>query len=68
MYRGRAQFRAPVAVSAGKAGARARKEAAKRQTIAERKAAEKPPTWRGKRPDAPVRKDKATSGAKGKDS
>ncbi|WP_308464694.1 protein translocase subunit SecD [Rathayibacter soli] len=39
VYRGAAQFRAPVAVSAGKAASSSR-EAAKRQTIAERKAAE----------------------------
>lgn len=38
-YRGRAQFRPPAAVSAGKAASSSR-EAAKRQTIAERKAAE----------------------------
>ena len=39
VYRGRAQFRAPVGVSAAKK-AQASKEVAKRQTIAERKAAE----------------------------
>jgi len=39
VYRGAAQFRAPVAVSTGKAASSSR-EAAKRQTIAERKAAE----------------------------
>jgi len=39
VYRGAAQFRKPTAVSAGKA-ATAGKEAARRQTIAERKAAE----------------------------
>jgi hypothetical protein len=42
---------------------------ATRQTIAERKAAEQAANLAaGKRPDTPVRKDKATSGAKGKDS
>jgi preprotein translocase subunit SecD len=42
-YRGRAQFRAPAAVSANKAAGKtsgASREAARRQTIAERKAAE----------------------------
>jgi preprotein translocase subunit SecD len=42
-YRGRAQFRAPAPVSAGKAASKtsgASREAARRQTIAERKAAE----------------------------
>ncbi len=39
VYRGRAQFRAPVSVPAGKQASSSR-EAAKRQTIAERKAAE----------------------------
>ena len=39
VYRGRAQFKAPVSVPAGKAASSSR-EAAKRQTIAERKAAE----------------------------
>ena len=39
VYRGAAQFRKPVAVAPGKAAA-ASKEAARRQTIAERKAAE----------------------------
>jgi preprotein translocase subunit SecD len=39
VYRGRAQFRAPVAAVAGR-NAGASKEAARRQTIAERKAAE----------------------------
>ncbi|MEO6505275.1 MAG: protein translocase subunit SecD [Terrimesophilobacter sp.] len=68
VYRGRAQFRAPVGVSAAKK-AQTSKEVAKRQTIAERKAAEAAANLAaGKRPDAPVRKDKATSGAKGKDS
>ncbi|GAB3044663.1 hypothetical protein GCM10027052_28720 [Parafrigoribacterium mesophilum] len=68
VYRGRAQFRAPVAVSAARQ-ARSSKEVARRQTIAERKAAEEAANLAaGKRPDAPVRKDKATSGAKGKDS
>ncbi|HUG49591.1 MAG TPA: protein translocase subunit SecD [Terrimesophilobacter sp.] len=68
VYRGRAQFRAPVGVSAAKK-AQTSKEVARRQTIAERKAAEAAANVAaGKRPDAPVRKDKATSGAKGKDS
>jgi preprotein translocase subunit SecD len=68
VYRGRAQFRAPVGVSAAKR-AQASKEVAKRQTIAERKAAEQAASLAPvKRPDAPARKDKATSGAKGKDS
>ena len=42
VYRGRMQFRAPVitATGAGKKNARSRKEAERRQTIAERKAAE----------------------------
>ena len=42
VYRGRAQFRAPVVASkgAGKKNARSQREAERRQTIAERKAAE----------------------------
>jgi preprotein translocase subunit SecD len=42
VYRGRAQFREPViaAKGAGKKNARSQKEAERRQTIAERKAAE----------------------------
>ena len=68
VYRGRAQFRAPVGVSAAKK-AQTAKEVAKRQTIAERKAAEQAASLAaGKRPSTPARKDKATSGAKGKDS
>ncbi|MCU1545500.1 MAG: secD, partial [Homoserinimonas sp.] len=43
VYRGRAHFREPVGVSAAKRAASAR-EATKRQTIAERKAAEQPTT------------------------
>jgi preprotein translocase subunit SecD len=68
VYRGRAQFRTPVGVSAAKK-AQTSKEVARRQTIAERKATEATANLAaGKRPDAPARKDKATSGAKGKDS
>ena len=68
VYRGRAQFRAPVGVSAAKK-AQTAKEVARRQTIAERKAAEQAASLdAGKRPSTPARKDKATSGAKGKDS
>lgn len=47
VYRGRAQFREPTGVSAAKRAASSR-EAAKRQTIAERKAAEQSATSRGK--------------------
>jgi preprotein translocase subunit SecD len=47
VYRGRAQFRAPVAVSETKKASSSR-EAARRQTIAERKAAEADASSRGK--------------------
>ncbi|PWB96748.1 protein translocase subunit SecD [Salinibacterium hongtaonis] len=47
VYRGRAQFREPTGVSAAKRAASSR-EAAKRQTIAERKAAEQSAPSRGK--------------------
>jgi preprotein translocase subunit SecD len=40
VYRGRAQFRAPITTTKGGKGIAASKEAARRQTIAERKAAE----------------------------
>lgn len=56
VYRGRAQFRAPVvaAKGAGKKNARSQREAEKRQTIAERKAAE----LAGVSPSAPAQTGK----------
>src|SRR5690606_10820635 len=48
VYRGRAQFREPIAASVGKKAVTSSREAAKRQTIAERKAAELSGSAKGK--------------------
>ena len=60
VYRGRATFRVPTAVAAGK-GAGASKEAQKRQTIAERKAAELEVTKPGNKQAAASAKRPSTS-------
>ena len=60
VYRGRATFRVPTAVAAGK-GAGASKEAQKRQTIAERKAAELEATKPGNKQSAASAKRPSTS-------
>ena len=60
VYRGRATFRVPTAVAAGK-GAGASKEAQKRQTIAERKAAELEATKPGNKQAAASAKRPSTS-------
>jgi preprotein translocase subunit SecD len=71
VYRGRATFREPTAVAAGK-GAGASKEAQKRQTIAERKAAELEATKPGsKKPASPAKKPSGSTSSQntdGKDS
>ncbi|CAN5480211.1 protein translocase subunit SecD [soil metagenome] len=71
VYRGRATFREPTSVAAGR-GAGASKEAQKRQTIAERKAAELEATKPGsKKPVSPAKKPSGSTSSQntdGKDS